>query len=290
MIEINCKEIVSNIKEDIKKNIEEKVTQGYCRPALAIIQIGDVEASNRYVRNKLKDAEEVGIKAVLHKLIEEVTQEELEELLDELSGNASVDGIMVQLPVPKHISVDSFKKHIAKEKDVDGFVEGSPYAPCTPKGILTILDSIGYDLTGKDVVIIGRSEIVGKPLAKMLIDRDATVTLCHSKTGSDSLSAYLELADVVISAVGEEKLLTYFDFGFNTKVIIDVGINFDKDGKICGDVDIKGIKEHIEDAWVTSRWDDVQYTPVPLGVGLLTRLSLMQNTVEAWERCYAGGN
>lgn len=221
------------------------------------MQVGNNEASNRYVRNKVKDCEEIGIFAEVVKCDENINTDELINVIRKLQWKYS--GIIVQLPLPKHIDKELVIAAIDKTKDVDGFKEGSKFNPCTPQGIMMWLDKIEFELSGAHVVIIGRSNIVGKPMAKMLTDADATVTLCHSKT--KNLDKMVEMADLVICAVGKANFL---DCKNITVPVIDVGINF-VDGKLVGDCYNGG--------------DNV--TPVPGGVGLLTRMALLYNVISA---------
>ena len=253
----DIKEYVKKLKESFKERIK-ALPQ---RPKLVIFQVGDVEASNRYVRNKVKDCEEVGIEVEVRKFPETITQPQFTFKIARATSENDVDGIMVQLPLPQHLE-GHYKKAIPNFMDVDGFNAGSLFEPATPKGIMDYLKYCGFEFCGKDVVIIGRSEIVGKPLARMMTDADATVTLCHSKS---KLGPHLENADLIVSAVGKEKFL---DCGRLVVPVVDVGINFDKDGKMCGDC-------------YNAQGKDV--TPVPGGVGLLTRCALLDNVIRAKE-------
>ena len=256
MILKNIKEYVKFLKENYKKRIDnlEEI------PKLAIVQVGDVEASNRYVRNKIKDCEEVGIAAHRYWYDENITENELKKEIEDLSN--TYDGLIVQLPLPQHIRSCIATAAIPAHKDVDGFRIDSYFSPATPKGIMDYLKYCNYDVEGKNVVIIGRSNIVGKPLAKMMTDANATVTLCHSKS---KLDGHLNNADLIICAVGKEKFLNCYPIHVP---VIDVGINFDKNGKMVGD------------CFNTENRD---ITPVPGGVGLLTRCALLDNTILAKE-------
>ena len=227
-------------------------------PSLAIIQVGNNEASTRYVRNKVKDCNEVGITAEVYYYPENTTEFELVDEIEHLVE--FYDGVMVQLPLPPHIRVEATVAAIPKEKDVDGFRYDSLFKPATPLGIVNYLDYCGFDFEGKEVVILGRSDIVGKPLAQMMTDRDATVTLCHSKS---KLSNHIYRADLIVSAVGKAGFLNCYPIHVP---VIDVGINFDANGKLVGDC-------------INTENRDV--TPVPGGVGLLTRVALLENTVLA---------
>lgn len=250
----DIKEFTKNWKAAVKQ----KVTAMTEAPVLAIFQVGDNEASNRYVRNKMRDCEEVGIRAVLYKYDENVTTTEL--FIDitgvQVNSNAVV---MVQLPLPSHIDKEKIFSSILPENDVDGLTKNSKFKPCTPLGIMKYLDYCGWDATGKHVVIVGRSEIVGRPLAKMMLDADATVTVCHSKTKYPD--DFYQSADLIVSAVGKIGMVNCY---WVHCPVIDVGINFDENGKLCGDA----INKEYGEA-----------TPVPGGVGLLTRCALLDNIV-----------
>ena len=228
-------------------------------PKLAVIQVGDNSASNKYITNKKKDCEEVGIKFEWYHFPEDITTDELIFNIDDIQKE--VDAIIVQMPVPKHINVKAVELAIDPNKDVDGFHPMTRFKPCTPLGIVNYLKACDYDFVGKDIAVIGRSDIVGKPMARMLTDLDATVTLCHSKT--KHLDRYLYNSDLIISAVGKAKFIDCAEL--NTP-IVDVGINFDENGKMCGDC---------------YNTEGIEITPVPGGVCLLTRLSLMENAVVA---------
>lgn len=256
MILKNIKEYIAFLKEKFKYRISQLSTA----PKLAIIQVGNVEASNRYIRNKVKDCEEVGITADIYAYPENITEWELDNELEHLQE--FYDGVIVQLPLPPHIRTKVATAAIDPSKDVDGFHSDSWFKPATPKGIMDYLKYCEFDLVGKDVVIIGRSDIVGKPLAKMMTDADATVTLCHSKS---NLEKHIKNADLIVSAVGK---LNFLDCKDINCPVIDVGINFNENGKLVGDCyNIEG--------------NDV--TPVPGGVGLLTRAALLDNVIRAKE-------
>ena len=253
-IKLFCKEQKEEIKDNIKALFDDN---NYKRPKLIIIQVGNNEASNRYIRNKQKDCEEVGIDCEWYWFEETITTHELVYEIKALQEFA--DAIIVQQPLPKHININLVKEAIDKDKDVDGFKSNSKFEPCTPAGIMFYLKHCDFDVAGKNVVIIGRSDIVGKPLAKMMTNADATVTLCHSKT--KSLWTFIDRADLVVCAVGKPKFLNCYAIHVP---IIDVGINFDENGKLVGDC-------------FNTEHSDV--TPVPGGVGLLTRLWLLNNVV-----------
>ena len=255
--------ILRNIKEytkELKKELKVKVSTFDDPPTLAIIQVGEVEASNRYVNNKIKDCTAVGITAHHYWYSDKITENELIEEIKHLA--AFYDGLIVQLPLPSHITSEAVVAAIPKEKDVDGFRYDSIFDPATPKGIMDYLRYCGFDFVGKDVTIIGRSEIVGKPLAQLMCAADATVTLCHSKSRLDK---HIEGADLIVCAVGKPHFLNCYAIHVP---VIDVGINFDESGKMVGDA---------------YNADGRDVTPVPGGVGLLTRCALLENVIIAKE-------
>ena len=256
----NIKEYCSERKLKIKNEIARDFSDFVKKPTLAVLQIGDVEASTRYIRNKKKDCEEVGINFEWYYYPVGITTEDLVQEIKDL--NDYVDGLIVQMPLPDHIDQTAIKLAIDPKKDVDGFHPMSQFEPCTPTGIVRyLIDGCDYDFTGKNVTIFGRSDIVGKPLAKMLTEMDATVTLCHSK--SKDKWQFIETADLIVSAVGKAGFLNCYAIHVP---VIDVGINFDENGKLVGDC-------------INTENRDV--TPVPGGVGLLTRVALLENTVLA---------
>ena len=252
------------------------------QPHLAILLVGDDPASQVYVKHKVADSEQTGLKATLERHPASMTEADLLARIRALNADASVHGILVQLPLPKHMDSHKVIETISPAKDVDGFhvasagalMVGQPgFWPCTPYGCLKMLDAIGCDVRGKNAVVIGRSNIVGKPMAMMLLGRDATVTVCHSRTRD--LKAHTLQADIVVAAVGKRNVLTA-DMVKPGAVVIDVGMNRDDAGKLCGDVDFAGVKEVA--GWIT---------PVPGGVGPMTRAMLLVNTIEAAERAGA---
>ena len=249
------------------------------QPALSIILVGDDPASQVYTRHKVNDSTETGLDARLERYPADMAQSALLARIDALNRDPAVHAILVQLPLPRHMDSSKVIEAIAPEKDVDGFhvanagalMVGRPgFWPCTPYGCMKMLESIGYDLKGKLAVVIGRSNIVGKPMAMMLLGKNATVTICHSAT--KDLKAMTLQADVVVAAVGKRKVLTA-DMVKPGAVVIDVGMNRDDEGKLCGDVDFAGVKQVA--GWIT---------PVPGGVGPMTRAMLLVNTLEAAER------
>lgn len=248
-------------------------------PGLAVVLVGENPASQIYVRGKARDCEECGIRCMDFRLPAQTTESELLTLIAELNGRADVDGILVQLPLPEGIRERRVLEAIAPEKDVDAFhpenvgrlVQGQArYLPCTPAGVMELLRAAGVDPAGRRAVIVGRSNIVGKPMALLLLQADATVTVCHSRT--PDLADECRRADILISAVGRRGLITA-DMIKPGAAVVDVAMNRDEDGKLCGDVDFAAacaVAAHI--------------TPVPGGVGPMTRAMLMLNTVEAAKR------
>ncbi|WP_341686074.1 bifunctional methylenetetrahydrofolate dehydrogenase/methenyltetrahydrofolate cyclohydrolase FolD [Limnohabitans sp.] len=248
-------------------------------PGLAVVLVGDNPASQVYVRNKVKACEDSGLHSVLEKYDADMSETALLARVQALNNDPAIHGILVQLPLPEHIDAQKVIEAISPAKDVDGFhiasagalMTGMPgFWPCTPYGCMKMLESIGYDLKGKHAVVIGRSNIVGKPMALMLLQKDATVTICHSRT--KDLKAQTLQADVIVAAVGKRNVLTA-DMVKPGAVVLDVGMNRNDEGKLCGDVDYAGVKEvagHI--------------TPVPGGVGPMTITMLLVNTLEAAER------
>ena len=257
---------MKNFVAENKQFLRDEIVNKNLHPVLAIVQVGDNPASNSYIKGKLKDCDEIGVEGRHIKLDENVTQDTLDNTLKFLSADPEVNGIIVQLPIPKHLQVKN--ELIDTCKDVDGFKSDSVYLPCTPLGIYLYLNERGVKYDGKNVVIIGRSEIVGKPMAKILLDENATVTVCHSHT--KDISLYTKTADIIIVAVGKRHLLTRDMIGDNRPIVIDVGINRNEEGKLCGDCDYANLVDVCE-----------YVSPVPGGVGLLTRMALMSNVVKA---------
>jgi len=248
-------------------------------PGLAVILVGDNPASQVYVRNKVKGCEDCGFHSVLEKYDADLSEAELLARIATLNADPAIHGILVQLPVPKHIDATKVIEAISPAKDVDGFhvasagalMTGLPgFWPCTPYGCMKMLESIGYDLRGKHAVVIGRSNIVGKPMALMLLQKSATVTICHSATAD--LKAMTLQADVIVAAVGKRNVLTA-DMVKPGAVVLDVGMNRNDEGKLCGDVDFAGVRQVAG-----------YITPVPGGVGPMTITMLLVNTLESAER------
>lgn len=272
---INVKEIVKRKKEELKQEVDRVKEKGVL-PKLAVILASDDPASEIYVGKKRKMCEEMGILQEEYILDESTTTQDVVNIVNKLNEDDSVNGILVQLPLYKHIDMDEVLDSISDKKDVDGFHpltlgklfigEKETFISCTPKGIMTILDDIGTEYIGKHAVVIGRSRIVGKPISQILLKRGATVTICHSKT--DDISKYSKMADILIVAVGKPHIVTK-DMVKEGAIVVDVGINR-VDGKIIGDVDTEEVMN------VASK-----ITPVPGGVGLTTVLSLLENVVQA---------
>ena len=248
-------------------------------PGLAVVLVGENPASQVYVRNKVKACADNGLHSVLEQYPSDLSEGDLLARVEALNNDPAIHGILVQLPLPPHIDAQKVIEAIAPAKDVDGFhvasagalMTGLPgFWPCTPYGCMKMLESIGYQLRGKHAVVIGRSNIVGKPMALMLLAESATVTICHSATAD--LGAMTRQADVIVAAVGKRNVLTA-DMVKPGAVVIDVGMNRNEEGKLCGDVDFDGVKEVA--GWIT---------PVPGGVGPMTITMLLVNTVEAAER------
>ena len=261
---LDGKGFAAQCKEAIRQETEALAAQGH-RPGLAVVLVGENPASQVYVRNKEKDCKECGIYSAMYTLPEETSEEQLLELLDVLNHDDSVHGILVQLPVPKHIDPQKVIEAIDPRKDVDA---GMPrFAPCTPAGIVKLMEHYGIDPAGKHCVVIGRSNIVGKPMALLLLQKNGTVTICHSAT--PDLKEQTLQADILISAVGKTGFVTA-DMVKEGAVVIDVAMNRNDQGKLCGDVDYPAVAEKAS-----------FITPVPGGVGPMTRVMLLENTLTA---------
>lgn len=265
----------ATLRAGIKTRVAELALRG-TQPGLAVILVGDNPASQVYVRNKVKACTDVGFHSVLERYDASLSEKALLERIDALNHDARIHGILVQLPLPAHIDAHKVIEAISPQKDVDGFhlqsagalMVGRPgFKPCTPYGCMAMLASIGYDLNGKHAVVIGRSNIVGKPMALMLLAANATVTVCHSATRH--LRDITLQADVIVAAVGKRHIVTA-DMVKPGAVVIDVGMNRDDEGKLCGDVDFANVSKVA--GWIT---------PVPGGVGPMTITMLLQNTLEA---------
>lgn len=272
---INGKEISTQIKDELKQKVSELKEKGICL-CLAVIQVGNDPASCVYVGNKKKACEYIGIESLSYELPEDVTQKELISLIESLNERENVNGILVQLPLPEHIDEDAVIRAIAPGKDVDGFhpqsvgalcIGQKGFVSCTPAGIIQLLKRSGVEIAGKECVVIGRSNIVGKPMALLLLRENGTVTVAHSRT--KNLKEVTKRADILIVAIGKPKMITK-EYVKEGAVVIDVGIHRNENNKLCGDVD----------------YDDVApvcsaITPVPGGVGPMTIAMLMQNVVES---------
>lgn len=272
---IDGKKISTQIKDELKEKVKELKDAG-TEVCLAVIQVGNNPASTVYVGNKKKACEYVGIKSLAYELPEETTEKELLELIESLNERADVNGILVQLPLPSHIDEDKVIKTITPSKDVDGFHPqsvgtlsiGQPgFVSCTPAGIIQLLKRSDIEIDGKECVIIGRSNIVGKPMAMLLLRENGTVTVCHSHT--PDLKAVAKRADILVVAIGKSKFVDA-EYVKEGATVIDVGMDRDENGKLCGDVDFESVKD-VAGA----------ITPVPGGVGPMTIAMLMNNCVES---------
>ena len=268
-------EIAKKVREDIALQVADLKEKGMT-PGLAVILVGDNQASKTYVSMKEKACQQLGMHSVLTKLPDTTSQEELLAEIDKLNEDETIHGILVQLPLPKHIDENAVIEAISPEKDVDGFhpvnvgkmmIGQDTYYPCTPYGVMVMLDHIGCNPAGKHAVIVGRSNIVGKPQGQLLLNKDATVTYCHSKTVD--MAKYTKQADILVVAVGKRNVITA-EHVKPGAVVIDVGMNRDDEGKLCGDVAYDEVKE------IAS-----YITPVPKGVGPMTITMLMYNTVKS---------
>lgn len=272
---ISGKEVSQKVKDEIKSQTKLLKDKGIL-VKLAVIIVGDDPASHIYVKNKKKACEYVGFESLEYALDENTSEEELLELIDKLNKDKTVNGILCQLPLPKHIDEKKIIDSISPLKDVDAFhpvnvgkimIGDYEFLPCTPAGIMRLIESTSYDVSGKDCVIIGRSNIVGKPMAMLMLHKNATVTICHSRT--KNIEEKIKNADIVIAAVGIPKFVKG-DMVKDGALVIDVGINRTSDGKLCGDVDFDEVSKKAS-----------FITPVPGGVGPMTISMLMQNTLKA---------
>ena len=274
-------EVSIAIKNELKNHIDQLYVLHKRIPKLVVILIGNHPASMSYVKGKQKACEQVGM---LHEVLhfdEDISQDEVMKQIEELNNDETVDGILVQLPLPKHLNEQEVLQKISYKKDVDGFhpfnigkavlQEEDTFLSCTPKGVIRLLESIGYDdLSGMHAVVVGRSNIVGKPMAQLLLGKNATITICHSKT--KDIEMYTKHADIVIVAVGKAKFMKK-EWIKDGAIVIDVGINRLEDGSLCGDVDFEEVKQ------IAS-----YITPVPKGVGPMTIAMLLENTWESYKR------
>ena len=274
---IDGKKISQEIKDELKEKAAAMAKEGK-KVALAVIQVGNDPASSVYVRNKKKACEYIGIESLSYELPEETTEEELVALIEKLNADAGINGILVQLPLPEQINEEKIIQTISPDKDVDGFhmqnvgalcTGGKGYVSCTPLGIITLLKRSGIEIAGKRCVVMGRSNIVGKPMAMLLLRENGTVTICHSKT--QDMKEITRQADILVVAIGKPKFVdeTYVKEG---AVVIDVGIHRNAENKLCGDVDFDKVAPHTS-----------AITPVPGGVGPMTIAMLMNNCVSSVE-------
>ncbi len=282
---IDGKAISAAIRQEISAEVAKMKEEKGTVPGLAVIIVGEDPASQVYVRNKKKDCDETGINSIVHALPENTTEEELLDLVHKLNNDDSVHGIIVQLPLPKHLNSDLIINNIDVSKDVDAF---HPYnvgkimigdyelLPCTPAGVMALLERSNIEVAGKNCVVVGRSNIVGKPQAMLLLHKNGTVTVCHSKT--KNLEEICREADILVVAIGRAKFITG-DMIKEGAVVIDVGMCRDENGKLCGDVDYESAEKKAS-----------YITPVPGGVGPMTRVMLLQNTLSAAKKRMAGKN
>ena len=276
---IDGKAVAKQVREEVRRDTERLRNDHGVVPGLGVVLVGEDPASRLYVRNKEKACTEAGIRSVEHLLPASVTQHELLDLIERLNQDPAIHGILVQLPLPDSIATDRILEAVSPDKDVDGFHPvnqglllsgGTGFRPCTPLGIMRLLDSVGCELKGKTAVVVGRSNIVGKPVALMLLERHATVTLCHSRTAD--LGAEVGRADVVVAAVGKAHAIRG-EWIKPGAVVIDVGINRLPTGKLAGDVEFESARERA--SWIS---------PVPGGVGPMTIFMLLSNTLLSAQR------
>lgn len=272
---IDGKKIAAEIKDELKEKVSKLKEEGI-HICLAVIQVGDDPASSIYVNNKKKACAYIGIESLAYELPEETTQEELVSLVQKLNGDAKVNGILVQLPLPDHIDADAIIRAISPDKDVDGFhpesvgrlcIGAEGFVSCTPAGVIQLLKRSGIGIAGKECVVMGRSNIVGKPMSILLLRENGTVTITHSCT--EDLKKVTGRADILVVAIGRPKFVTK-DFVKAGAVVIDVGMHRNADNKLCGDVDFEDVKDKVS-----------AITPVPGGVGPMTIAMLMYNCVRA---------
>jgi len=277
---ISGKELAKVCKTSVKEEINNYITKGFRSPKLSVILVGDDPASQSYVKGKSKACEEVGIINETILMPSTVSEEDVLNKIDELNNDDSVDGILVQLPLPKHIDESKAIERVSVKKDVDGFhsvnvarlyQKKECAIPCTPKGIIKLIESVGIDISGKNACVIGRSQIVGLPVSKLLLDKNATVTICHSRT--KDLKKITKHADILVVAVGKAKYINK-DFVKHDCCVIDVGVNRDANTKkLCGDCDFDSLNGYVK-----------YLTKVPGGVGPMTIACLMENTLELYKK------
>jgi len=275
---LDGKSIASQLRQDIKATIERRVADGLRPPGLAVILVGNDAASQIYVNSKRKACDEVGIYSIAHDLSSSTTQQQLHDLIDELNHNPRIDGILLQLPLPDHLDEESLIEAIHADKDVDGFhpynigrlaVRQPRLRSCTPRGVITLLEKTGSELRGKHAVVVGASNVVGRPMALELLLAGCTITVCHRFT--QDLPAQVQQADIVVSAVGKPALIKG-DWIKPGAIVIDIGTSRGADGKLHGDIEFAVASQRA--SWIT---------PVPGGVGPMTVATLMQNTLQALE-------
>lgn len=276
---INGKEISLKRKDELKIKINQLKEQGKRIPKLVVVLVGDNQASQTYVRNKERACTYVGMLSEVIRLEASICEEELIDVIENLNKDENVDGILVQLPLPQHIHEEKILDLIDPAKDVDGFhpsnvakllLGQNGLVPCTPQGMMVLLDEINCDLTGKEVVVVGRSNIVGKPVALLCLHKNATVTIAHSRTAN--LKEVCQRADVLIAAIGQAKFFNH-EYIKPGAIVLDVGMDRDENNKLCGDVDFDDVK------------DIASYiTPVPGGVGPMTIAMLLENTLQAYQQ------
>lgn len=267
------------ISAKVRAELREKTEKMTVKPGLAVVIVGEDPASKVYVRNKAKACEEIGFYSEVHALPENTTSEQLLSLIDRLNADSKIDGILVQLPLPAHLDEKTVINAIRPDKDVDAFhpanvgkimIGDYDFLPCTPAGVMRLLEETGIDISGKHCVVVGRSNIVGKPQAMLLLQKNGTVTICHSRT--KNLKEECRRADILVVAIGKAKFIDA-DYIKPGAAVIDVGMDRDENGKLCGDVDFESAKEAAG-----------AITPVPGGVGPMTIAMLMQNTLKAAEK------
>lgn len=276
---LNGKILSDKIKDDLSMTIANlRDINAVSNITLAVIQVGDDAASSVYIKNKSKACEYVGIDSIVYHANEDVTEEEVIELIEKLNNSDEITGILLQLPLPEHLDAQKILPYIDPMKDVDGFhaynmgnlmIGNDSLIPCTPQGIMEILDYYDIDVEGKECVVVGRSNIVGKPMAMLLLEADGTVTICHSKT--KNLKEICKRADILVCAIGKPKFFNR-EYVKEGAVVIDVGIHRMDDGSLCGDVDFDDVRDIVS-----------AITPVPNGCGKTTVMSLMRNVVKAME-------
>ena len=277
---IDGKNLAKKIRSNLKIECDELKKKGIV-PKLAVIMVGDDPASKVYVRNKSRACDEIGIQYQEYLLSDNITQDELLKLIKKLNNDKTVNGILLQSPIPENLDINEAFKTITYLKDVDGFTPSSvgklcigedTFVSCTPLGVIKMFEEYNIDLDGKDVVILGRSNIVGRPLIQCCLQKNATVTVCHSKT--NNIKEHIKRADIIISAIGKPKFVTE-DMVKDNVVVIDVGINRDENGKLVGDVDFENVEKKAS-----------YITPVPGGVGPMTIAMLMHNVIKATKEQY----